>query len=197
MLFVLFTKKITAAARRICHSAGKTNCVFLHAHMSEENKPKKRLTPNQAYLKAQATCAYQERCQQEMRDKFYEWGLHENDVENLIAKLISDGFLNEERFAITYAGGKFRIKKWGRIKIKLELKRRKISDYCIRKAMAAIDDNAYMAALKEILAKKLKENPKGKLQVRNYKAAQYAASRGYESDLIWDCLKEERNESVD
>jgi regulatory protein len=157
--------------------------------MDEERKPRKKLTPNQAYLKAQAACAYQERCQQEMRDKLYEWGLYGNDVENLIAKLISDNFLNEERFAKAYAGGKFRIKKWGRIKIKLELKRRKISDYCIKAAMKEIDDQEYIKVLKEILAKKLKENPKGKLQVRNYKAAQYAASRGYESDLIWDILK--------
>src|ERR1043165_598102 len=163
--------------------------LFLPVNMFEEGKPKKRLTPSQAYLKAQATCAYQERCQQEMRDKLYEWGLHSEDVENTIARLISDNFLNEERFAKAYAGGKFRIKKWGRIRIKLELKKRKISDYCIKAAMKEIDEEDYLKTLKEIIDKKLKENPKGKLQVRNYKAAQYAASRGFESDLIWDLLR--------
>ena len=156
----------------------------------EDKKPKKKLTPNQATIKAQLSCAYQERCQQEMRDKLYEWGLYSNDVENIIANLISDNFLNEERFAKAYAGGKFRIKKWGRIKIKIELKRRKISDYCIKKAMQEIDDIDYIKTLKDILTKKLKENPKGKQQVRNYKAAQYAMSRGFEGDLIWDVLKE-------
>ncbi len=155
----------------------------------EDKKPKKKLTPNQATIKAQLSCAYQERCQQEMRDKLYEWGLHSNDVENIIANLISDNFLNEERFAKAFAGGKFRIKKWGRVKIKIELKKRKISDYCIKKGMQEIDDTDYIKTLKSILVKKLKENPKGKEQVRNYKAAQYAISRGYEGDLVWDEIK--------
>jgi len=128
----------------------------------EDKKPKKRLTPNQATIKAQLSCAYQERCQQEMRDKLYEWGLHSNDVENIIANLISDNYLNEERFAKAFAGGKFRIKKWGRVKIKIELKKRKISDYCIKKGMQEIDEADYIKTLKNILAKKLKENPKGK-----------------------------------
>jgi regulatory protein len=155
----------------------------------EEKKPKKKLTPNQATIKAQLSCAYQERCQQEMRDKLYEWGLFSNDVENIIANLISDNFLNEERFAKAYAGGKFRIKKWGRIKIRIELKKRKISDYCIRKGMLEIEESDYLKTLKEIIAKKLKEIPKGKIQIRNYKAAQYAISRGFESDLVWEAIK--------
>jgi regulatory protein len=159
--------------------------------MFEEKKPKKKLTPNQAIIKAQMSCAYQERCQQEMRDKLYEWGLHSNEVENIIAVLISTNFLNEERFAKAFAGGKFRIKKWGKVKIKIELKKRKISDYCIRKGLAEIDDIEYIKTLKDILSKKLKENTKGKIQIRNYKAAQYAQSRGYEGDLIRDIIKQE------
>lgn len=156
----------------------------------EDKKPKKKLTPNQATIKAQLSCAYQERCQQEMRDKLYEWGLHSNDVENIIANLISDNFLNEERFAKAFAGGKFRIKKWGRVKIKIELKKRKISDYCIKKGMQEIDEDEYIKTLKSILVKKLKENPKGKQHVRNYKAVQYAMSRGFEGDLVWETIKE-------
>ena len=156
--------------------------------MFEEQKPKKKLTPNQAIIKAQMTCAYQERCQQEMRDKLYEWGLHSNEVENIIANLITDNFLNEERFARAFAGGKFRIKKWGRVKIKIELKKRKISDYCIRKGLQEIDDSEYMKTLKTLIAKKLKET-KGKEQAKNYKAAQYAMSRGFEGDLVWEVIK--------
>ncbi len=158
--------------------------------MFEEKKPKKKLTPNQALAKAQLSCAYQERCQQEMRDKLYEWGLYSNDVENIIANLISDNYLNEERFAKAFAGGKFRIKKWGKVKIKIELKKRKLSDYCIKKGLQEIDDKEYTKTLKDIIAKKLKENSKGKQQIRNYKAAQYAMSRGYEGDLVWDMIKE-------
>ena len=155
----------------------------------EEKKPKKKLTPNQATIKAQLSCAYQERCQQEMRDKLYEWGLFSNDVENIIANLISDNFLNEERFAKAYAGGKFRIKKWGRIKIRIELKKRKISDYCIRKGMLEIEESDYLKTLNEIIDKKQKEKKKRKIQIRNYKAAQYAISRGFESDLVWENIK--------
>jgi regulatory protein len=161
--------------------------------MYEETKPKKKLTPQQALIKAQMSCAYQERCQQEMRDKLYEWGLYSTDVENIIANLITDGFLNEERFAKAFAGGKFRIKKWGRVKIKIELKKRKISDYCIRKAMEEIDDKSYLSVLNDLIAKKLKENSKGKIHIRNYKAAQYALSRGFEGDLIWELIKEMDN----
>jgi regulatory protein len=157
--------------------------------MEGEEKKKKKLTPGQAIIKARMSCAYQERCQQEMRDKLYEWGLHSNDVENIIANLITDNFINEERFAKAFAGGKFRIKKWGKVKIRIELKRKKISDYCIKKGLTEIDDKDYERTLEEIILKRLKENPKGKEQVRNYKAAQYAISRGFESDLVWEAIK--------
>jgi regulatory protein len=159
--------------------------------MFEEKPPKKKLTPNQALIKAQSSCAYQERCQQEMRDKLYEWGLYTDAVENIIADLISTNFLNEERFAKAYAGGKFRIKKWGRIKIKMELKSRKISDYCIKKAMEEINDKDYLKTINELIAKKSKEIKGGKVQIRNYKIAQYIASKGFEQSLIWEQLKEE------
>lgn len=155
--------------------------------MEFKEKQQKKLTPNQAIIKAQMSCAYQERCQQEMRDKLYEWGLHSNDVENIIANLITDNFLNEERFAKSFAGGKFRIKKWGRVKIKIELKKRKISDYCIRQGMQEIDDKMYLRVLEDLIAKKL-QGLKGKQQVKNYKAAQHAISRGFESDMVWDVI---------
>ena len=159
--------------------------------MDFENKPKKKLTPAQALIRAQLSCAYQERCHQEMRNKLYEWGLYSDAVENILANLITDNFLNEERFAKSYAGGKFRIKKWGRIKIKIELKKRKISEYCIKKGMLEIDEKEYIQTLKQLIEKKSKEIKGGNLHVKNYKIAQYIASRGFEQDLIWDFLKKE------
>jgi regulatory protein len=158
--------------------------------MDFEEKKKKKLTPSQAIIKAQMSCAYQERCQQEMRDKLYEWGLFSTDVENIIANLITDNFLNEERFAKAFAGGKFRIKKWGRVKIKIELKKKKISDYCIKKGLQEIDEKEYQKTLEDLILKRLRENTKGKEMVRNYKAAQYAMSRGFEGDLVWDTIKQ-------
>ena len=154
-----------------------------------EQEKKIRLTPQQALIKAQKYCAYQERCQQEVRDKLYEWGLHSNEVEQIISELIVDNFLNEERFAKAYAGGKFRIKKWGRIKIKLELKKRKISDYCIKKAMQEIKEEEYLQTIKALIVKKSKDIKDKNTQVRNYKMVKYIASKGFEQDLIWDLLK--------
>lgn len=136
-------------------------------------------------------CAYQERSQQEVRDKLYDEGLHKNDVENTIAELVTEGYVNEERFAIAYAGGKFRIKNWGKVRIKLELKAKKVSDYCIKKALAAIDDDDYSKTLKKVIdtySRKVKEKDQRK---RNYKIAQHAISRGFEAEMVWDRIQNE------
>jgi regulatory protein len=153
-------------------------------------KAKKKLTVRQALLRAQKSCAYQERCQQEMRDKLYDWGLHSEEVESVIADLISENFLNEERYSIAFAGGKFRIKSWGKNKIRAELKRRRISDYCIKKALSSIDEDAYQGTLQRLAEKKMREADKGRMDIRKHKVTQYLMSRGFESDLIRDVLKE-------
>jgi regulatory protein len=155
---------------------------------SEQKKIK--LNPEQASARVQMYCAYQERCQQEVRDKLYQWGLWPDAVETIISQLVNDNYLNEERFAKAFAGGKFRIKKWGRVKIKIELKKRKISEYCIKQAMKEIDDKAYMQILKKVLderAKKIKQRQSIK---RNYMLGQYVISKGFEPDLVWDLIKE-------
>lgn len=142
--------------------------------------------------KARKYCAYQERSQQELRDKLYEWGLPKRNVELAIAQMIEEGFMNEERFAIAYAGGKFRIKNWGRIKIKLALKQKKVSDYCIRKALNQIDEKDYLNSLEKIISsysKKVKEkNPLKK----NYKIAQHAIGKGYEPEVVWEILNDKK-----
>ena len=126
----------------------------------EQLKKPKVYTQKQALIKAESYCAYQERCQQEVRDKLYSWGLHEVQVENVIAELIASNFINEERFAKAYARGKFRIKKWGRVKISIELKRRKISAYCIKKGLAEIEEEEYIKTLQKVAEVKIKANDK-------------------------------------
>src|SRR5258708_2225078 len=101
--------------------------------------PVKRLSPEQALVKAMKYCAYQERSQQEVRDKLYSFGLHQKEVEEIISRLITDSYLKEERFAIAYATGKFRIKKWGVVKIRQGLKEKRVSDPLIRIALDQID----------------------------------------------------------
>lgn len=159
--------------------------------MFDEEKTRKKIyTPKQALLKAASYCAYQERAQQEVRDKLYEWGLHHEDVEEIISQLISDNFLNEERFAIAYTLGKLRIKSWGKIKIKQSLKLKRVSDPLIKIAFSKIDLDEYEDKLHDLLDKKqLSLKDKDPYILKN-KLFQYALSRGFESDLISSLLKE-------
>ena len=115
-----------------------------------------KFTPQQALPKIKQYCAYQERCHSEVKDKLYSFGLNKNEVEELISKLIEDNYLNEERFAIQFAGGKFRVKQWGRIKIKYQLKQKQVGEYCIKKALAAIDPSDYANTLSKLAGLKLK-----------------------------------------
>ena len=145
---------------------------------------------NQCLVKAQAYCAYQERHQQEVRDKIYSWGMHKRDVENIIAELISTDFINEERYAKTFAGGKFRIKKWGKVKIQIELKKRGISNYSMDKALQEIDEAEYKKTIKKVIAEKISKIKDINPLVRKHKTSQYAISRGFETDIVWGILNE-------
>ncbi len=154
----------------------------------EPKKPVKVHTLKTALDKLRKYCAYQERTQQEVRDKFYELGLHQKEVELGISLLIEEGFINEERFAIAFAGGRFRIKQWGKNKIKAELRLRKISEYCIRIALSKIDEKDYMKALEKVIIQKSKSTKGINEAQKKYKVAKYVISRGFESDLVWDVI---------
>lgn len=143
-----------------------------------------------ARQKIEIWCAYQERAQQETRDKLYEYGLQKDDIEQIITELIGANFLNEERFAMAFVSGKFRIKLWGKIKIKGELRLRKVSDYCINKALKQISDTDYFSTLEKVISKKIRLIKEPNKIKKHYKLIQYAASRGFEKDLIIDVLKE-------
>jgi regulatory protein len=152
-------------------------------------KTNKIIDENAARSKAEHYCAYQERSQQEVRDKLYEWGQDPNVVENIISGLITDNFLNEERFAKAYAIGKFRQKGWGKVKIKQGLKFKQVPDVLIKKALLEITGYDYIKMLQEVLAKKSTVVTEKDLYKRNYKLHQYALSKGYEGDLIQDVLR--------
>ncbi len=156
----------------------------------EPNKlPAKIADPKIGLTKAERYCAYQERSQQEVRDKLYEWGLYPKDVEQIISNLIGNNFLNEERFAKAYAKGKFSQKGWGRIKIKQGLTFKRVPAVLIKKALLGIDGDDYIKALEKLLAKKAAQILEKDAYKRRYKLQQYALSRGFESDLIADVLK--------
>lgn len=142
-----------------------------------------------ALTKLQKYCAYQDRCHSEVRSKLLELGIYGDDLEEVIFELIQDNFLNEERFARSYARGKFRMKQWGRNKILRELKKRDISEYCIRKGMEEIDEAEYERTFKELLAKTW-ERKKGKNHFdKKGKVARYLIQRGFEPGMVWEELK--------
>ena len=155
----------------------------------DTTKPNKITDEKVALAKAETYCAYQERAQQEVRNKLYEWGLWPDAVEIIFVHLITDNFLNEERFAKSYVQGKFKQKGWGKIKIKQGLKLKKIPDGLLKKALQTIDGDDYFAMLTKIISKKAALLTEKDPYKRRYKLQQYAFSRGYESDLINDVLK--------
>lgn len=157
--------------------------------MFEDDKKKKTYTPRQAKLKAESYCAYQERAQQEVRDKLYEWGLYPNEVEQIVSELISDNFLNEERFAKAFVSGKFRMKGWGKIKIKQHLKAKRVSEPLIKIALREIDLDDYEQKLEELIAKKRSEFGEKLSLADKAKIVRYIQSKGYENDLIFAKLK--------
>ncbi|TWF44402.1 regulatory protein [Chitinophaga polysaccharea] len=143
-----------------------------------------------AILKLRQFCAYQERSHQETRYKCLELGLRGEEVEEAIAELVAENFLNEERFARAYAGGKFRIKQWGRKKIQMELKQKQVSAYCIKKGMEEIDPDDYAAVLLKLADKKYQSLRNETAMKRRYKTMQYLLQRGFESELIQDALEQ-------
>ena len=142
-----------------------------------------------ALEKATHYCAYQERCHQEVERKLKDWNVDPELHDAILSDLSQQIFLNEERYSSRYVKGKVNIKKWGRYKIKLELKSRQVSDYSINKALKEIDEEKYILNLQELLEKKSK-SVKGTsaFEIRT-KIFQYILSKGYEAELINEQLE--------
>jgi regulatory protein len=123
-----------------------------------------------------------------VKDKAYSFGLRKDEVEELTSRLIEEDYLNEERFAISFAGGKFRMKQWGRVKIKHELKQRRVSEYCIKLAMKEIVVEDYLAALNKLAQQKWGSIKGVNRFVRMRKTRDYLLQKGYEADLVNGCI---------
>jgi regulatory protein len=143
----------------------------------------------EAKAKLESLCAYQERCQFEINLKLISWGFREEERSQLISDLITNRFLDEERFASAYVSGKFRIKRWGRIKIKSHLAQKHISIYSIEKALKEINLEDYWEALVHLAERKFVdlEREKDHWQKRA-KLTRFLQSKGYEGDLIQDAV---------
>jgi len=158
--------------------------------------PKKILTPNEALERMKKYCAFQERSHHEVRYKLVELGLRGIDLEQVMARLIEDGFLNEERFATAFAGGKFRMKNWGKKKIEQELKRKGVSTYLINKAVNELKDDDYRETLIRLLEKKAATLHEKNIFAKKQKLSNFLIGKGYEPKEVFkavnDFLKSEK-----
>lgn len=148
-------------------------------------------------IKAERFCAYRERCSYEIKQKMEELGADEKETEKIISSLEEDDFLNDERFAKLFTSGKFRIKRWGKNKIRAELRMKKIHDSFISNALDAIDEDEYRKTIQHLINKKSREVKSQKYVVSGAepskdkirKIGMFLLSRGFESELIWKALK--------
>jgi regulatory protein len=150
----------------------------------------KRLTKAEAKSRILRYCVYQERCHQEVKEKLFSFGLSRTDTDDLMTDLITDGFLNEERFAKAFAGGKFRMRQWGRLKIIRELKSRGLTANCIKSGLKEIDDGDYRKSLTLLLEKKSSAVSGENSFVIKDKLSRFAIQKGYEPELVWIVLKD-------
>mgnify|MGYP003295729678 CR=1 FL=1 len=150
----------------------------------------KSYTVKEATLKLMQFCAYRDRSQKEVEEKLKDMRMIHAAREQIIIKLMHENFLNEERFARSFVRGKFRIKKWGRVKIKQELKAKEISSPLIKIALTEIQEEDYLNTLSELAEKKallIKEKDPYK---RRNKLCNYLIQKGYESNLVFEFCSE-------
>ena len=148
-----------------------------------------RLTKEKAWQKIKHYCAYQERSHSEVKNKLYEFGLYKSEVEEMLSKAIEEDYLNEERFAELFAGGKFRMKSWGKVKIVYELRQKGVSPYNINRALKAIPDEDYRKSLRKLAETKWQQLDGEQPIVRQAKAISYLMQKGYELPLIQQTIQ--------
>ena len=149
-------------------------------------------TIKEATERIQSYCAIQDRCQWEVEKKMKEWGISDEIIENILTDLILDKFVNEERFSESFCRGKFRIKRWGKVKIKNELKIKKISNNCIDKGLLQIEKKEYMKVLKDLYLKKRDSLKDTNQFIRKGKIAKHLQQKGFESKLIWELINKDK-----
>ena len=148
-------------------------------------RPKTRPTLQQARIKAEKYCAYQERSQLEVKTKLIGMGLTVSETNEILVDLVRDNFINEERFAIAFARGKLKVKKWGTRKIALALKNKGISDSLIQLVLKSIDPDHYLSELRHCIEKKAKTIRENDPWKKAGKLKQYLIGRGYEAELVF------------
>jgi len=149
-------------------------------------------TVKEATERIQSFCAIQDRCQWEVEKKMKEWEISDEIIENILTDLILDKFVDEQRFSESFCRGKFRIKRWGKVKIKNELKIKKISKNCIDKGLLQIENEEYMEVLKYLYIKKRNSLKDTNQFIRKGKIAKHLQQKGFESNMIWELINKDK-----
>lgn len=150
----------------------------------------KTFTVKEITKKLEHYCVYRDRCHKEVETKLKEYRVIPEVRELILLSLMKDNFLNEERFAKSFARGKFRIKKWGKQRIVRELKFKDISDYNIKTALKEIDEQDYLATFDDLAEKRLKQITETDIYKKRKKLADYLLYRGWESNLVYTKINE-------
>jgi len=139
-------------------------------------------------MKTASFCAYRERSLKEVKEKLFTLGLPDEKSEKLIKELAKEGFVDEERFARSYSRGKFRMKRWGKLKIIAGLKQHEISLDHIRTGLIEINNDEYLNTVKYLITNKLTDIKDKDTYTLKNKLARYLSSKGFESDIVWDSI---------
>jgi len=150
---------------------------------------KKRLTKEQALQKLRFYCRYQQRCQSELKEKLFELGINKKDHDELLAELIRENCVSDEKFAVAFVSGRFKMKQWGRRKIQKGLKEKRVSEEIAQRALQQINKKEYTAILNKLAKERYAFLKNEQYLVRKKKTMNYLIQKGYEVDLIKDAIK--------
>ncbi|WP_296634158.1 regulatory protein RecX [Polaribacter sp.] len=159
-------------------------------------KKKKSFTVNEIKRKIEQYCVYQDRCHKEVKQKMRDYELIPEAKEMILLSLMQDNFLNEERFAKSFARGKFRIKSWGKQRITRELKFRDISAYNIKTALKEIDEQAYLKTIYSITEKRSTSISETNNYIKKKKLIGFLMRKGFENELIFKTVNDVLDEPI-
>ena len=149
---------------------------------------KKEMTEQEAYLQLTALCAQAEHCQQEMRDKMRRWDLDETVQNRVIARLVKERYIDDERYARAFVKDKIHYNKWGRRKVQQALWQKHIDSDVQQRVLDEIDEKEYLDVLRPLLKQKRKSIKAASDYEQNQKLVRFALGRGFSFDIIRQCL---------
>ena len=147
-------------------------------------------TVNEIEFKLKQYCSYQDRCHNEVEKKLKTFDVISQVKEQIISNLISENYLNETRFCKSFVRGKFKIKNWGKRKITLELKSRKVSNYNLKEGLKEINEIDYLDKLENLFNKKLASLDHLSLINKKKKILSFLLYRGWEANLIYEKINQ-------